>query len=344
MKDSGNSRLNNFDFLRIAAAFFVLISHQYALYGLPEPSIFGMSLGTFGVLVFFSISGFLVSQSWRQDPHIGHFLAKRFLRIWPGLAVVTLIAAVVLGPAVSTFDWRTYFYRPEFLDYLRNLKVVTIRYFLPGVFEDNIYPRAVNGSLWTIPLEVRCYFALLLAGCIGLTKRPPLVFLIVVACAIYYFAFAPNPQNHQYHFALYFFAGVCLDLFRQNWTSKPIFLLGAVTTLAAVFYLLDANQVALLLLIPAYTIYIGISSTHILNKAGRYGDISYGIYIYAFPVQQTVLWAVGKNFPFISGLLITSSITTLCAFLSWHLIEKQALGLKAYLSGGSKNMHIAQTS
>jgi peptidoglycan/LPS O-acetylase OafA/YrhL len=237
--------------------------------------------------------------------------------------------AVVLGPVVSTLDWQTYFLRSEFLDYFRNLKIVTIRYILPGVFEYNVYPSAVNGSLWTIPLEVRCFFAMLLLGVIGFMRRPYLVLVGSVLFGIYYFVFAPDPQNCQQHFGLFFLAGVCMDLFRKNWESKPIYLLATIGVVSAIFYLLDAERVALLLLIPTFVIVIGSRSTRILNDFGKYGDISYGIYIYAFPVQQTVLWATGRTFPFLLGLLMTTVITTLCAILSWRFVEGPALGLKA---------------
>lgn len=338
MNDSENSRLNNFDFIRIVAAFLVLISHQYALSGLAEPVLFGgTSMGAFGVLIFFSISGFLVSQSWRQDPHIARFLAKRFLRIWPGLATVTLIAAIVLGPVVSTLDWHTYFLKPEFMEFFRNLKIMSIRYLLPGVFEENIFPKAVNGSLWTIPLEVRCYLALLVIGSIGLTKRPILVLLGSISFGIYYFYFSPDPQNYQQHYGLYFLAGVCLDLFRNKWEANPKYLIAAAGMLSIAFYLLKADRVALLIWLPALVTLIGSRSTPILNKAGKYGDISYGLYIYAFPVQQTVLWAAARDFPFFLGLLIAAVITTLCAFLSWHLVEGPALGLKARLFGNIRS-------
>lgn len=324
-------RQNNFDFLRILAAFLVLISHQYALNGLPEPAIFQMSLGTFAVLIFFSVSGFLVSQSWRQDSDALRFLAKRFLRIWPGLVVVTLLAAFVLGPLVSSADVSTYFASPELKDFLRNLKVVTVRYFLPGVFETNVYPRAVNGSLWTIPLEVRCYFTLLVIGVLGLMTKRPLVLLGTLLFGLYYFGIAPDPQNYQYHFGLYFFSGACLDLYRREWEERPLYLLAAAGAIALVTYAFGADRVALLFMIPVLTVYIGTRSTPVLNSFGRFGDISYGIYIYAFPVQQTVLWAVGKEFPFLSGLLLAAVMTILCALLSWHLVEYPALRLKRYL-------------
>lgn len=334
MHPNGKHRLNNFDFLRILAAFLVLISHQFALNRLPEPAIFNMSLGTFAVLIFFSISGFLVSQSWRQDPHGLRFLAKRFLRIWPGLAVVTLVAAFVLGPLVSTLDASAYFTHPQVLDFLRNLKVVTIRYFLPGVFETNAYPKAVNGSLWTIPIEVRCYLFLFALGCLGLMKRIWLVALGTLAFGIYYFGVVRDPGNHQYHFALYFFTGVCLDLYRSHWERRAWSFLGAAAVSFVALYVFGAERIALVLLLPAAVVCIGTQSYRVLNSFGRYGDISYGIYIYAFPVQQTVLWLGGKNLPFAAGLAIAALVTVLCAFLSWHLVEGPALRLKPSPSSG----------
>ncbi|HYD58801.1 MAG TPA: acyltransferase [Noviherbaspirillum sp.] len=326
-----HSRQNNFDFLRILAAFLVLVSHQFALNGLPEPSIFRMSLGTFAVLIFFSVSGFLVSQSWRLDPNGLRFLAKRFLRIWPGLAVVTLVAAFILGPLVSTLDAQAYFSHPDLRDFLRNLKVTTVRYVLPGVFEENIHPRAVNGSLWTIPLEVRCYFVLLVLGCAGLMTKRWAVVLATAASAVYFFGFAFDPKNYQFHFALYFFAGVCLDLYRRAWEGGPHYLLAASGAASLALHLAGADHASLLFLIPACVVFIGTRSTPVVRRFGRYGDISYGIYIYAFPVQQTVLCVGGKDLPFVAGLAIASAVTVACAFLSWHLVEHPALRLKSRL-------------
>lgn len=333
MDHGDHSRLNNFDFLRIVAAFLVLVSHQFALNGLPEPEVFRMSLGTFAVLIFFSVSGFLVSQSWRHDPNALRFLLKRFLRIWPGLAVVTLAAAFVLGPLVSTLDAQAYFAHPDLRDFLRNLKVTTIRYVLPGVFDDNPHPRAVNGSLWTIPLEVRCYFALLAAGIIGLMARRWMAALGTLAFGIYFFGFAFDPKNYQVHFALYFFAGVCLDLYRRTWEAQPAWLLAAAGAVSATFHLLEMDHVALVFMIPALVVFIGTRSTPLVNRFGRYGDVSFGVYIYAFPVQQTVVWMTGKDFPFVAGLLVASVVTLACAFLSWHLVEHPALRLKSRLPG-----------
>ena len=126
-----NHPKNNIDFIRMVAALFVLYSHQHALMGLPEPSVLGAhSLGGFGVLVFFSISGFLVAQSWHADPSFYRFALKRMLRIWPGMAVAVLLAALVLGPMVSTLPVREYYAHPLIGEYLLNLRF-TVRDALP---------------------------------------------------------------------------------------------------------------------------------------------------------------------------------------------------------------------
>lgn len=104
MQDSLHKQ-NNFDFIRVVAALCVVCSHQFALNGLREPSVLNVhSLGGFGVLLFFSISGFLVMQSWAADPNVFRFGARRFLRIWPGFAVVITLTALVLGPCISTLS------------------------------------------------------------------------------------------------------------------------------------------------------------------------------------------------------------------------------------------------
>jgi peptidoglycan/LPS O-acetylase OafA/YrhL len=338
MNNFSPTRLNNFDALRLVAAFLVLISHQYAIGGLTEPVLFGStSLGTFGVLIFFSISGFLVSQSWRLDPHLGRFLAKRFLRIWPGLAVFTLVTAFILGPITSTLPWQDYFSNSEFWEFFENLKLITIRHYLPGVFESNPFPKSVNGSLWTVPMEVRCYFLLALAGAIGFSKSPYVVGLCTTLFGVYYFIFAPDPTNFLFHYGLYFFAGVCFDLFRKYWEGRVILVMTMICILAGILLQLDAPRVALLMLVSYFSVVIGSRTTPILKRVGRYGDISYGVYVYAFGVKQTVMWVAGKTFPFLAGLLIAAVITTLCAYLSWYLVESPSLSLKERLKGVRMN-------
>jgi len=183
-------RKNNFDLIRVIAALCVLVSHQFALSGLPEPSVLGVqSLGGVGVLVFFSISGFLIAKSWDLDPSVWRFTIRRLLRIWPGYAVAIILTATVLGPFLSTMSVHDYYAHPFFHDYFLNLRF-QLRDELPLQFPGNKLPTAINGSLWTIPLELKCYVAFGVLGIVGLLRPKwllPVMTLIAAAVAFFYF-------------------------------------------------------------------------------------------------------------------------------------------------------------
>ncbi|KVO24870.1 acyltransferase family protein [Burkholderia ubonensis] len=326
------SHKNNFDFLRLLAAFMVLFSHQHNLLGIPEahfdPRI---TPGPIGVAIFFSISGYLVIQSWERDPHVFRFAFKRFLRIWPGLFVVTLLAACVIGPIVSALPAEKYFTDPGFIHYLNNLRLrITVE--LPGVFAANPYPRVVNGSTWSIPFEVRWYFILSIAGLLTCLKHRRIILIAVILLAIYqfgiYHAETNADRNWGREYGLYFCIGTLMWLYRDLWQARK--LLVAVISVAAstLAYVFGQHLLAELIVIAPLTLLLGSSSTPILRQFGRFGDLSYGVYIYAFMVQQTLIWAIGPTASFSLHLALTVTITLACAFVSWHCIEKPALALK----------------
>jgi len=325
-----NRHLNNFDFLRLLAAGLVLFSHQQALMGQVPIAVGGVNLGTLGVLIFFAISGYLVSQSWHADPHPGRFALKRFLRIWPGLAVVTVLAALVLGPLVSSLDVATYFRSPEWVWYFKTL-LMSVQYHLPGVFADNPHPAAVNGSLWTIPLEVKWYVVLCAAGCLRLLKWRWLVTAAFVGLVIFHFlAIDPN-YSHFREYGMFFVAGSVMYLFRDWWQPRP-WLLAVVALLAGmVVWQMVMPLLGVLVALPPLVVIVGEHSAPVLRRFGRFGDLSYGTYIYAFPVQQTLIWKFGASGSFVGYVLATTVITLICAWLSWHLVERPALSLKRRL-------------
>ena len=115
--------------------------------GLGHPKIL-----TVGVMIFFSISGYLITESWQWNPKLVAFFVKRALRIFPALIVCVSVTACIIGAAATNLSLRDYFSHPAFPLYFRNIALL-ISYFLPGVFEDNIYKNAVNGSLWTFRLS-----------------------------------------------------------------------------------------------------------------------------------------------------------------------------------------------
>lgn len=224
--NKGPFKTNNFDFIRIVAASMVLISHHFALTAQQEPSFFGIfSLGGLAVAIFFVISGYLVMTSWKRDPNLLRFALRRFLRIWPALICVVVFTAYVLGPIVTELPVKEYLRHGATSDYLRTL-YMQIYYVLPGVFEHNPYARGVNGSLWTIPYEVRCYIVLGIAGIIGLLKYRS-IFLATVAIYLIWFLSKSNADltqvtNYGRELSAYFLIGAALAVLEPYWSRAPL--------------------------------------------------------------------------------------------------------------------------
>ena len=331
---------NNFDFLRLVAALCVVVSHQFALTGLREPSVLNVhSLGGFGVLVFFSLSGYLVAQSWSADPHVARFTARRLLRIWPGLAAVVLLCTFVLGPLVTHLSLHDYFRHPFFVDYLKNLLFLT-RGALPLQFTGNTLRDAVNGPLWTIPLELKCYLLLVIVGVIGLLRRRLWPLLICAALVIPYAVLEPRgeqlvapfhwaPEKRLFlEFGMFFAAGVVLHYFKFESNKQRVIAFGLAVIAAGVALLLGRPLLALWLVVPIGVVTIGGASTPGLNQAGRFGDLSYGLYVWAFPIQQTLIWLNRNRLSWNELFALTLVCCVAVAYASWHLVEKRALQWK----------------
>jgi len=327
---------NNFDFLRLFAALLVLISHQHVLMGRTDistgPLVRFFSLGGLGVCIFFVISGYLVTQSWLRDPNVLRFAAKRILRIWPGLFVVTCIAALIVGPTTSILNMRDYFSAPEFREYFHTLCLDSVRFYLPGVFPNNPYPNAVNGSLWTIPVEVYWYLILAIAGVMGVLRWRWMALLGVIGFSVYHFGIyhgETNPiRNWSREYGLFFCSGALLQLFHDWWNQRRAFSVISAFIVGMGLFWSGWHVLGVLIAMPFFVISVGQAATPVLRKFGRFGDLSYGVYIYAFMVQQTLIWRFGVSWSFSLHLLTTVVVTFTCAWLSWHFVERPALTLK----------------
>lgn len=273
------ARSNNFDALRLTGALMVLVSHMAPISGRAEWMWAGEhSLGNLGVLMFFSVSGYLVSASWDSDPDLGRFLARRYLRMAPGLFVALAVTwAIVSALRLNGF--------------VRNAT------------------HTVNGSLWTLPLEVYCY--LLLVG-VGMLTAQRLVFVAGMLGAYLLF-----PSESLTYFGLFFAMGA---LFRAYPTLLvwPLVALFAIAGWAVV-WLDGPTIIALTLGLPALTLWIGVQSWPVLRNAGRFGDMSYGIYVYAWPVQQVMVALLPDRFPLL--LVASALVTAVFAWLSWRYVE-----------------------
>ena len=323
---------NNFDFVRIVAATCVLVGHHFVFTGQREPDFFHLhSVGTVAVLVFFSLSGYLVTKSWHADPHVLRFAARRALRIWPALAAAVIFAALVVGPLVTAIPLHVYFTHQMFLDYFSTL-YLKVMYVLPGVFETNPHTLSVNGSLWTIPLEVRCYLVVAVLGLLGGMKRRS-IFLLIAAASFTWYIYKNSPDlRGAVHFgrelSTYFVAGAVWYYFEGAWKKRPMLFLALVLSAAAAVQLAGWRYTALLIALPYVVVWFGSASTPFLRRAGRWGDPSYGLYLFAFPIQQTIIFFAYPRMGFMSTLLTAVAFTGVMAYASWHWIEKPALRLK----------------
>ena len=334
-------RQNNFDFIRIVAALCVILSHQYALNGLAQPSVLDVhSLGGFGVLLFFSISGFLVAKSWSADPHLLRFAVKRFLRIWPAFALAITLAALLLGPLVSKLALHDYYAHPMVKAYFNNL-AFSLRDELPLTFVGNALPTAINGAIWTIPLEVKCYVALGILGVAGLLRQRWVLVVLTLAVAFVYAVLEPRgdrivngllwspEQRFLLEFGLFFFAGAVFHDFGIHTRRRRALAALALCWIGAgIAYGLGRPLLSLWLVVPVTTLLIGTASTPWLRRAGRFGDVSYGLYLYAFPVQQTLIWLYRDKLSWLAVFMLVLACTLGLALASWHLVEKRALRLK----------------
>ncbi|MBA2673756.1 acyltransferase [Ramlibacter sp.] len=336
---ASSSQPNNFDFVRLVAALCVVVSHQFALTGRPEPTVLNVhSLGGLGVLIFFSVSGYLVAQSWNADPHVPRFAARRLLRIWPGLAVLVLLTAFVWGPSLTFIPLKEYFRHVWVRDYLNNLRFV-MRDILPVRFDGNALPFAVNGPLWTIPLELKCYVMLAVLGAAGLLRSKWWMIALTAVLLVRYAVVEPRgdllihnlawtlEQRYLLEFGLFFAAGVILQSLRVGGRWSMV-LVGGGWALGAAALLMQRPLLALWFMIPVTVIAFGVASTPFVRRTGRFGDFSYGLYIYTFPVQQTLIWLYGKQLPWGAVFALVLATALVCAAASWHLVESRALKLK----------------
>lgn len=329
---------NNFDFLRFLAALVVVTSHSFWLHGGPYPplALFGdTAIGSLAVYTFFIISGYLISASWLHSRSALNFLAKRLIRVFPPLCVATLLTVLVVGPLATELPLGEYFATTRTWQYLSNL-LLWIQFDLPGVFTANPFPNTVNGSIWTLPFVMAMDVSLIALGVGGHFNRT-VILTSFVALALVNLVLLPRlgvvSQSVINLFTLgsFFYAGVALYLFRQyvplTW-KLALPLLAVMTVSAGSALWLPALLVGL----PYLVIHVAHLNLGRLSRFGRYGDFSFGIYVFSFPLQQLLMLWIGPDQLSRPAFLALSLLLSLgIGMLSWHFIEKPAQRLKRHL-------------
>ena len=338
---------NNFDSVRLVAALIVAIGHMSSLSGaFPVLNILSRPEASTAVDVFFCVSGYLVTDSWLRQPSLRVFVAKRALRIFPAVIAYTVLMVFVVGPALTTLGTGKYFGNHKSWSYLAMIGLYGAGNGLPGVFPHNPYSGQVNGALWTLPVEFACYLTVPLLSLLG--RRGwmlALVGLVVLGGGWAEMRFEqertaePLLYGASLPFALmdvaYFSAASLLRLLAGR--CRGLVRLDVALILCCVCFLCDewwqeAVRPVTWVALPYMVIAFGEAATPVLRRAGRFGDVSYGLYLWHFPVMQAFIQLFGQDMPR-AVWPVTIAATLGVAWLSWRLIERPALGLRARHAG-----------
>ena len=341
---------NNFDALRLLAAMLVLFSHSYPLTGTgPDPVLWLTAGHTDGgaaaVAAFFVISGFLVTRSvLTRTP--ADYLRSRLLRILPALAVAAFVQTFVIGLCFTTLPWRSYLQMAGTWDGLRNALVFDIRNTLPGVFAANPYRDVVNGSLWTLPVECAFYLLLPLLALLRVLRPGVVVGAVALVMAAlfpgaawFHLSWAAQGPFVLWDVPLY--PGLsCLAFFLMGaalWVHRAtVPVSGGLAACCVLALYASRNSVsagfAFHIVFPYLVLYLALVRPVGERVLRRVGDVSYGAYVYAFPVQQAVIASYGRPIGAIHLAVVAAPIVLACAALSYHLVERPALRLKRWRS------------
>lgn len=337
---------NNIDLLRLIAACMVIYGHGFAIAPTNDQSDLVVRIlkfdysGSLAVKAFFFLSGLVVANSLLSKKDISSFVIGRILRIMPGLLAVLCITAFLIGPLVSNLALTDYYFRPEVYRYITNNLIFRTEFNLPGVFDDNNYPGAVNGSLWTLKYEIGFYMVLLSIFVLGGFKNKTITGCILALIAIdpvfqnkILFTWRqPNAQIDYLApaFAFGVFCAAMKDRIEiRSSTIAASFLLYCLFKESAwgmeLFYL---SFFLFLLYLSSLTWFVKLRPRH---------DISYGMYLWGFPVQQCISHYYRDHSAY-DNILMSLAVCLPLSWMMFVLIEKPSIrfGQKISLALASK--------
>ncbi|MCS0632469.1 acyltransferase [Telluria mixta] len=323
-------RQNNFNLIRLILALLVLLSHAFELIDGDRrrellTQMFGsMSFGELAVDGFFLLSGYLIMQSWSAQPQAWPFLRKRLLRIYPGFLVATLVCAFIVGPLAA--EPATYF------DALDIQALVVHMLFLqkpavPDVFA-GLHHEGINNSMWSISAEFLCYLSVLVLGVSGsLRNRRKWFALTMLILTVGVAARMVNLTIPGMRLAMLFLCGGTYYLYRDKIRMDGRVALGAVVIVLLCMFSWRLSELAVTTVGGYALLYVASKRSALLSQFNRLPDVSYGAYLYGWPIQKLLIWYVPTISPW--SLFVLS---TLCALLagavSWCVIEEPALRFK----------------
>ncbi len=365
LSDYAKGRDNNLNLIRLVAASLVLVSHSYPLatgdlYSEPWLNKVPLSPGALSVDIFFVVSGYLISASMMKSQDVVSYAAARMARIYPALwvALVMTVCAIGFGGGIfTTQGLPDFFFHEQTLRYVLRNGVMFLggEGRLPGAFERNPFEGSVNGSLWTLRYEIRMYLVIALLWVVTdrLARRgsgPRYFGAAILMCAAALTVFTvkatvldPTMDHAPFvRLGMMFFAGSALYVLRDRVpvsAAAVVLMCGAMA--AAAQYSDVAFGVVYRLTLPYLVLYAAFVPSGFIRQVNRLPDCSYGIYIYAFLIQQLVM-AVASGLTPTQLTLVSLPLTVAAALLSWFWVEKPALDkrqvLETVMKGGYQDL------
>jgi peptidoglycan/LPS O-acetylase OafA/YrhL len=342
--DAVRNRSSGFDYLRIVLASSVILAHTTVIcYGQAGIATVPPSLRVLEIAIlpmFFALSGFLVAGSLGRSANLKVFFGLRILRIVPALAMEVALSALILGPLLTTVSLHDYFTSPAFLRYFLNI-VGDVHFALPGMFPTNPFPNLVNGQLWTVPWELYCYIALGALALFGFKNHRWKFFaLLMIAQSVFLVhdvsgsGMAKRLTVGGSVLLMSFLGGALIESFKERiaFDARMAVVAGAVFAACLVY---PASRYLCPLPAAYLTVYLGLLNPPKVRWMFS-GDYSYGLYLYGYPLQQTVASFGGLYRHAYVNFAIAYALAAGCAVFSWWVVEKRALALRKFLKPRAK--------
>lgn len=322
---------NNTDLIRLILACMVIYGHAYTI----SPEIgqtdflkrnIGVNSSSVAVFIFFFLSGLLVSNSLLRRGSIQTYALSRIFRIWPALIFLVFITTFVIGPVLTTVTLTEYF-TAKHIDaisyFVRNI-LLKSQYYLPGVFKEVPYKGVVNGSLWTLIWEVKAYILLLFVFVAGMLEKR-LMLLALGLVVLNFLLDQPlifESKGSLFYLSFSFLTGVVFTL----WKDEIEISLKTLVLLAVIAYYSDflIQQVFMYLAVFYGVLYVSSLSWFLKLKPDI--DISYGVYLWGFPIAQVLILCF-PNSPIIFHQFFSILISIVIGSISFILIEKPFIRL-----------------
>ncbi len=345
MQTQFDKRENNFDFIRLFLAVLVIFSHSYSLGSgsaasepvnrLTHNQVTG---GEIAVDLFFVISGFLITASYERSASIASYLKKRVLRIYPAFIAAMLFELLVVLPMSGGHLTPQAHLRQALEFVVQTLRLREFHY--TGAFAAAPYPGTMNGSTWSIQYEFWCYLGVIALGLAGALRSKKVVAFIFFSTVIFSYLFllfgwniTPSPHvvaifgfaDAWIRLLPMYVAGIVFYKLRGHLSLRPWWIAGACAALV------------LGVVVPfGWTLLFPVAGTYLvlafafhpkirLHGWSRYGDFSYGTYLYAFPIQQLVMRLIGHAIPALELFTLATPPTLVCAVASWYFVERRFL-------------------